>query len=166
MAKFEYKVVPAPQHGKKGKGVKGTSGKFANQLEITMNELGAEGWEYLRSDTLPCQERVGLTGKTTTFQNMLVFRRALDSAEKPEGQDAPLLIEQAEAPAKITAPAPKAEPAPPAPQPEAKAPPAAPAPQPTAQDAAAKAAAVLSAKRSGTETGTTPAPSGTNVAAE
>ncbi len=41
-----------------------------------MNRLGAEGWDYVRADALPCEERVGLTGTKTVFQNMLVFRRA------------------------------------------------------------------------------------------
>ena len=42
-----------------------------------MNALGAEGWEYQRSETLPSEERSGLTRRVTTFQNMLVFRRAV-----------------------------------------------------------------------------------------
>ncbi|MCF6317438.1 MAG: DUF4177 domain-containing protein [Marinosulfonomonas sp.] len=75
MSQYEYKVVPAPKKGLKGKGIKGTEDRFANALMTAMNELGAEGWEYQRSDTLPCEERSGIIGKSTTFQNMLVFRR-------------------------------------------------------------------------------------------
>lgn len=72
---FEYKVVPAPKKGKKAKGVRSSEARFANALQSVMNEMGADGWEYQRTDTLPCEERQGLTGRTTTFQNMLVFRR-------------------------------------------------------------------------------------------
>lgn len=79
MTGFEYKVVPAPTQGLKAKGVKGTPARFANALETVMNDMGAEGWEYQRSDTLPVEERQGLTGKTTTFQNMLVFRRTREA---------------------------------------------------------------------------------------
>lgn len=87
MTKYEYRVVPAPVRATKVKGVKGTARRFAQTLEDLMNELGAEGWEYLRADTLPVEERHGLTSKTTAFQNMLVFRR-------PQPEDAPpLLIE-------------------------------------------------------------------------
>ncbi len=75
MSHYEYKVVPAPKKGLKGKGVKGAEERFANALMTAMNQLGAEGWEYQRSDTLPCEERSGMMGKSTTFQNMLVFRR-------------------------------------------------------------------------------------------
>ena len=79
MTQFEYKVVPAPLRGEKVKGAKTTEARFAHALMGVMNELGAEGWEYIRADTLPCEERVGLTGRTTRFQNMLVFRRTLAS---------------------------------------------------------------------------------------
>ena len=90
MQLYEYKVVPAPKRGQRGKGVKGTDGKFANALQLLMNEHGAEGWEYQRADTLPCEERTGLTGRTTTYQNLLVFRRALPEATTEQ----PRLIEQ------------------------------------------------------------------------
>ncbi len=80
MAVFEYKVVPAPTRGLKAKGVKGTPARFANALETVMNELGADGWEYQRTDTLPVEERQGLTGRTSSFQNMLVFRRTVVEA--------------------------------------------------------------------------------------
>ncbi len=81
MTRYEYKVVPAPVQGRKARGVKGTAGRFAHALESLMNEFGAEGWDYVRADTLPCEERTGLTGRTTTYQNMLVFRRPLGAAE-------------------------------------------------------------------------------------
>lgn len=74
---YEYKVLPAPTKGKKAKGIKGAEAQFAHALSELMNEMGADGWEYLRADTLPAETRSGLTGKTTVFRNMLVFRRAL-----------------------------------------------------------------------------------------
>lgn len=79
---YEYKVVPAPTKGKKAKGLKTPAERFAGALGEVMNDLAAEGWEYQRTDTLPAEERSGLTGKTTVFQNMLVFRRTRD-AEAP-----------------------------------------------------------------------------------
>jgi len=81
MPSFEYKVVPAPKKGLRSKGARSTEDKFANTLQSLMNELGADGWEYQRADTLPCEERSGLTGKTTAYQNMLIFRRALDQPD-------------------------------------------------------------------------------------
>lgn len=74
---FEYSVVPAPRKGVKARGVRSAEDRFANALETVMNEKGADGWEYVRTDTLPSEERQGLTGRTTVFQNMMVFRRPL-----------------------------------------------------------------------------------------
>ncbi|QEE35211.1 DUF4177 domain-containing protein [Octadecabacter sp. SW4] len=100
MTTYAYKVVPAPTKGQRAKGVKTREGRFANALEVVMNELGAQGWEYQRTDTLPCEERAGLTGRTTTFQNMLVFRRAI------EAEAAPAPRELDPAPVALAAPAP------------------------------------------------------------
>ena len=72
---YEYKVVPAPARGLKAKGLKTVEDRFANALETAMNELAGDGWEYLRADTLPCEQREGIMGRTTVFQNLLVFRR-------------------------------------------------------------------------------------------
>ena len=77
MQQFEYRVVPAPKKADRVKGAKTTPDRFAHALTQLMNEAGRDGWDYLRADTLPCEERVGLTGRTTTFQHMLVFRRPL-----------------------------------------------------------------------------------------
>lgn len=86
MQRFEYKVIPAPRRGEKARGVKTTEDRFAHALTQLMNSLGAEGWDYVRADALPCEERVGLTGSKTTFQNVLVFRRMIGSAT---GEDSP-----------------------------------------------------------------------------
>jgi hypothetical protein len=81
MQAFEYKVVPAPHKGTKTKGVKTPEGRFASSIEITLNQMAAEGWEYQRAELLPSDERSGLTGSTTHWRNVLVFRRALATAD-------------------------------------------------------------------------------------
>jgi len=77
MPRFEYKVVPAPSRGIKAKGVKRAEDRFALALATVMNEHGAEGWDYIRADILPAEERSGLTSKQTVYHNMLIFRREL-----------------------------------------------------------------------------------------
>lgn len=85
MTGYEYRVIPAPAKGQKAKGVKTPEERFAHTLEELMNEMGAEGWEYQRADTLPSTERAGLTGTATHWRHVLVFRRALgESAEDTE----------------------------------------------------------------------------------
>jgi len=113
---FEYKVIPAPTKGLKARGKRSTGDRFANALETVMNELGAEGWEYQRTDTLPCEERDGIMSKTSTYQNMLVFRRNLvvaetaneaAPAEEPKALPAPAEPAPVAEVAENTAPAPE-----------------------------------------------------------
>jgi len=80
MSGWEYKVVPAPTKGVKGKGIKGAEARFANALETLMNTMGQDGWEFQRAETLPSIERSGLTGSTTEWRNVMVFRRAVVAA--------------------------------------------------------------------------------------
>ena len=75
MQGYEYKVVPAPARGEKERGLKTGAERFAHALGHLMNDLAAEGWEYWRAETLPAEERSGLTSKTTVYHNLLVFRR-------------------------------------------------------------------------------------------
>ena len=79
MQRFEYKVIPAPTKGEKTRTAKTTADRFGVALTTLMNDLGRDGWDYVRADTLPCEERVGFTGSKSSFQNMLVFRRLLDA---------------------------------------------------------------------------------------
>ncbi|QXT38714.1 DUF4177 domain-containing protein [Gymnodinialimonas ceratoperidinii] len=75
----EYKVVPAPEKARKQRGLKGAA-LFARSVEELMNEMAADGWTYLRADTLPQEERAGLTNKTTVYRNLLVFQRVVDGS--------------------------------------------------------------------------------------
>ncbi|GAB5446509.1 DUF4177 domain-containing protein [Gymnodinialimonas sp.] len=82
----EYKVVPAPERATKQRGLKGAA-LFAHSMETLMNELAADGWQYLRADALPQEERSGLTNKTTTYRNLLVFQRVI--SDEPATTSAP-----------------------------------------------------------------------------
>ena len=75
MTRYRYRVVPAPAKGLKAKGLKGPDARFANAIEQLLNEMAADGWEYQRAETLPSDERQGLTGSHTVFRNLLVFRQ-------------------------------------------------------------------------------------------
>lgn len=88
MQQFEYKVIPAPTQGEKLRGVKTTEDRFAQTLAALMNAQSRDGWDYLRTDTLPSEERVGFTKRRTVFLNLLIFRRPL----KPAEAEAPRLV--------------------------------------------------------------------------
>jgi hypothetical protein len=83
MKRYEYKVIPAPRRGEKSREAKTTEDRFALALTTLMNQLGRDGWEYVRSETLPCDERSGFTGTKTTEQNVLVFRRVTGAEPVP-----------------------------------------------------------------------------------
>lgn len=82
MSEYEYRVIAAPTKGVKAKGIKSTEDRFSNALELKMNEMAADGWEYQRAEALPSVERSGLTSSKTVWHNVLVFRRVLLAAPK------------------------------------------------------------------------------------
>ncbi len=95
MPHYEYKVIPAPAKGEKAKGVRTPEGRFAQAIENVLNRYGESGWEYVRAELLPNQERSGLTGSTTEWRTMLIFRRAQESEEdvvSPRVLDSPGLM--------------------------------------------------------------------------
>lgn len=119
MTAYEFRVIAAPRRGLKGKGVgSGNDERFAHALETAMNEMGRAGWDYVRADTLPCEERQGLTGRVTVYHNVLVFRRALPAdavLPGPEPAVMPPIAAPVPVPA-VAAPALRlADPLPPAP---------------------------------------------------
>ncbi len=84
MKTYEYRVIPAPRRGIKERGLKSSEDRFAHALQTTINTQANDGWEYLRTDTLPSEERQGLTGRSTVYHNMLVFRRSVATAQTAE----------------------------------------------------------------------------------
>ena len=51
-------------------------GRLSNVIVVPVTSSA----QYVRADVLPSEERSGLTGRTTVWMNMLVFRRALAGA--------------------------------------------------------------------------------------
>lgn len=105
---YEYRVIPAPVKGTKAKGAKTAEDRFALTLQEAMNTMAGDGWEFLRAETLPSEERSGLTGRKTVYHNMLVFRRkSAATIEAFQPREVPPLsvnTPQAEAPVAFTRP--------------------------------------------------------------
>jgi len=89
MSGHEYRVLPAPVHGRKAAGVKSPEGRFALGIEDILNEMARDGWRYLRSDILPSEERQGLTSTTTVYRSVLVFERRLPPVSEAGGGATP-----------------------------------------------------------------------------
>jgi len=104
---FEYKVVPAPAKGTKAKGVKTPQGRFAVTIEQLLNDMGADGWEFQRAELLPSEERQGLTGSTTNWRNVMVFRRPVEQETVPQDAEQPVDETAAFAPPAFTDPKPE-----------------------------------------------------------
>lgn len=77
MSSYEYAVIPAPSRAEKTKGAKTGIDRFAATLTEAINDMARDGWEYIRAETLPAEERSGLTSRTTVYHNLLVFRRSI-----------------------------------------------------------------------------------------
>lgn len=92
MPGYEYKIVPAPDRAKKIRGVKGPDARFAATLEESLNILGSDGWEFVRTEVFSVEERTGLTGKKSVDRQVMVFRKALPA---PAEATAPMRLEPA-----------------------------------------------------------------------
>ncbi|SES64835.1 DUF4177 domain-containing protein [Paracoccus homiensis] len=85
--RYEYTAIAAPARGEKAKEAKTPTDRYALGFTAELNRMAADGWEYIRADVLPSEERTGLTGRTTVYHNLLVFRRPLShvsAAPRPE----------------------------------------------------------------------------------
>jgi len=123
---YEYTVIPAPARGEKARGARTPAERFSFALLTEMNRMAANGWEYVRAETLPSEERSGLTSRSTVYHNVLVFRRALAPARPAAAaQPAPAVTAPSDAaPARPAAAPVVSTPRPAAPATPAAAPPA------------------------------------------
>ena len=113
MSSYEYTVIPAPDRGSRAKGAKTPAERYAAALAEAINAMARDGWDYLRAETLPSDERSGIASRQVLWHNVLVFRRNL--AAETVAAPAPALPEAtaplppptaAPEPASVAAPAP------------------------------------------------------------
>ncbi|MEM9762803.1 MAG: hypothetical protein AAF968_09865, partial [Pseudomonadota bacterium] len=75
---YQYKLVGAPERGTRRRGTKTGSERVAAAMQEIVAQHAQEGWEYLRTDTLPVSEPRGfLGGRREVMRAVLVFRRAV-----------------------------------------------------------------------------------------
>ena len=81
---YEYKCVGAPEKGKRKRGAKTRSDRVANAMETSIQAEAVDGWEYLRTDLIPCEERSGIFSRPQEVHRaVLVFRRELKQQAAP-----------------------------------------------------------------------------------
>ena len=71
----EYKVVPAPTRPDRAMRRQDAEARHAATLTRLMNDMGAEGWEFVRAEALPAEERRGLFSRAVVTHHVLIFRR-------------------------------------------------------------------------------------------
>ena len=75
-------VIPAKRQPGRFRGVRHADARFANSICEQLNKVAADGWEYLRAESLPAEQRSGLfRKKVVTVYALLVFRRPATSQE-------------------------------------------------------------------------------------
>lgn len=90
MQTFEYKVVAAPRKAKRAKGARTPKDRFARTLTDVINAEAREGWEYLRAESLPVDEKKSmLSSPTEAYHAVLVFRKAVSNRYETHTESIP-----------------------------------------------------------------------------
>ena len=88
---FEYKVVGAPEKGQRSRGARTRSDRVAAAFAKVLADEAVDGWEYLRTDIVPIEEKAGLFSRREEVRRaVMIFRRALPEPRvEPEPVAAP-----------------------------------------------------------------------------
>ncbi len=74
---YEYKCVGAPEKARRIRGARTRTDRVAGAMEELINEEAVNGWEYLRTDLVPVEEKAGFFSRAQEVHRaVLVFRRA------------------------------------------------------------------------------------------
>ncbi|QIE54731.1 hypothetical protein G5B40_04305 [Pikeienuella piscinae] len=90
MAEYSYKTVAAPRKPRKTRGVRGAEALIAHAVGEIIQAEAANGWEYLRTDSIPVEEGGGVFSRAVTvWRAVMVFRRAVDAPSRNDAAAAP-----------------------------------------------------------------------------
>jgi hypothetical protein len=72
----EYKCVGAPERPKKKRGAKSRSDRVAAVMQEVIDAEAVDGWEYLRTDLVPVEEKTGWFSRAhEVHRAVLIFKR-------------------------------------------------------------------------------------------
>lgn len=74
MRKSEFKVVPVPARCERAARASGED-PYAQTLELVLNALAVEGWEFYRAETIAMRRGGLFSGRRRRTRDVLVFRR-------------------------------------------------------------------------------------------
>jgi hypothetical protein len=75
MTEYEYRVIPAPAKPVQGKKGIGESDRFASIFAEMLNDMGREGWLYVRTDTVTERHGRWPFRRWTETRELVVFQR-------------------------------------------------------------------------------------------
>lgn len=80
---YEYKCIGAPEKLKRVRGAKTRSDRLAVAMEEIINDEAINGWEYVRADLVPVEERSSFLSRAQEVHRaVLVFRRPTVIAQR------------------------------------------------------------------------------------
>lgn len=80
MERYEYKLVATPTKSVKYTGLSKSGDAFAQTLGDGMNELGRDGWQFLRTETVVEKRNVLVFSSKRCRHEYMVYRRPLRSS--------------------------------------------------------------------------------------
>jgi hypothetical protein len=75
MTEYEYRVIPAPAKPVQGKGAVGGGDRFASIFAEMLNDMGREGWLYVRTDTVTERHGRWPFRRRSETRELVVFQR-------------------------------------------------------------------------------------------
>lgn len=73
---YEYKCVGAPERPRKQRGARSRSDRVAVAMQEIITAEAVDGWEYLRTDLVPVEEKSGFFSRAhEVHRAVMVFRR-------------------------------------------------------------------------------------------
>lgn len=87
---YEYKCVGAPEEPRRQRGVRAWSDRVALAMQEVITAEAIDGWEYLRTDILPVEEKDGFFSRVRRIQRaVLIFRREIGDAQRSSATERP-----------------------------------------------------------------------------
>lgn len=79
---FEYKCVGAPERPKRLRG-SSRSDRVAMAMQEIIDAEAVDGWEYMRTDLVPVEEKPGFFSRTQEVHRAVLIFRRNSMAERP-----------------------------------------------------------------------------------
>lgn len=85
---YQYKCVAAPERAKRQRGAKTRTERVAAAMQELINAEATDGWEYVRTDLVPIEERSSFLARVhEVHRAVLIFRREDPTKRRTQGYE-------------------------------------------------------------------------------